>query len=184
MIRCFLAINLSSELKEFIKKSLIKWRTINCKVKWVQPENCHITLKFLGNIPSSQLVEINNTIESATKNFGDFELSLSSPGIFPSPNRPRILWLGLDGEVKKLAKLQNIIDTSLKEFGFEAEKKGFIPHITVGRIKRSPLNVNIDPFLKSSLPNNCSFKVKEFYLMQSTLTPKGPIYTKLRAFPL
>ncbi len=183
MIRCFLAINLSSEIRQFIKASFAKWRSVNCKVKWVQPENSHITLKFLGNVETAKLADINRGIEEVVKGFGKFELSLSSPGVFPNPKRPRILWLGLDGEIKRLAELQNKIDTFLIDFGFEPEKKGFVPHITVGRIKKAPFKVNLESFLKSSVPSY-KFHIREFYLMQSTLTPKGPIYTELKSFLL
>ena len=185
MVRCFLAINLSAETYEFLATSIKTWHTLYRKgVKWVRPENCHLTLKFLGEVEESLVAKIEKNVSVAASSHVPFELELSSPGVFPNPRFPRVLWIGLKGETGKLKQLRNGLETALEPLGFEPEKKGFVPHVTVGRIRaRRGFLLDINDFLKSEVPPIKS-SINAVNLYQSILKPSGPIYKVLSSFQL
>ncbi len=185
MVRCFLAINLSTETHDFLAASVKTWHTQYRKqVRWVRPENCHLTLKFLGEVKESLVAKIEKNVSVAASSHVPFELELSSPGVFPNPRFPRVLWIGLKGETGKLKQLQNSLETALEPLGFEPEKKGFVPHVTVGRIKaRRGFMLDINDFLKSEVPPIRS-SINAVNLYQSILKPSGPIYKVLSTFQL
>ena len=185
MIRCFLAINLSTDTQSFISKSMLRWKSdYSGMVKWVRPENCHVTLKFLGNVKKATLSKIERHLVRVAASHNQFQITLSYPGVFPNKRFPRILWLGLKGDLKSLGRLQCDMERSLETLGFEAEKRSFVPHITVGRIKgnkgRAP---DLERFLGWTIPS-IETNVDAIHLYQSILTPSGPEYHRLSSFPL
>ncbi len=185
MIRCFLAINLSTDTQSFISKSMLVWKgDYRDRVKWVRPENCHVTLKFLGNVKEATLSKIERLLTRVAALHNPFQLTLSSPGVFPNKRFPRILWLGLKGDLKSLGRLQCDMTKSLETLGFEAEKRSFVPHITVGRIKgRGRSDLDLERFLCWTVPS-LETNVDTIHLYQSILTPSGPEYHRLSSFPL
>ncbi len=185
MVRCFLAINLSPETKDFLSETIEHFRPLFRKrVRWVKPENCHLTLKFLGEIQEEKLASIEKKARDVAKNFSPFELSLSATGVFPNPKFPRVLWLGLKGDLPVLKSLQANIEDSLSTIGFEPEKRPFSPHVTIGRVKARGANpIELKDFLTLS-PPLLRTPVKDFALYQSILHPSGPEYRELISFPL
>ena len=146
-------------------------------VKWVEKENLHITLKFLGE--TDKKTDIEKKIKEIENRFSPFEVSLKDIGAFPTPKRARILWIGVEEGMEKLCELFKAIDNKTAELGFEEETRKFTPHITFARVKKE----------KYSLPENINFSfdpfpVNEVVLFKSTLTPKGAIYESLSKIPL
>ncbi|NPA93896.1 MAG: RNA 2',3'-cyclic phosphodiesterase [Thermodesulfobacteria bacterium] len=185
MIRCFLAINLSNETERYLSKTINECRPwFGKRVRWVRPENCHLTLKFLGDVEESALSSIDNAVKGVVSGYKDFEIGLGRAGVFPHQRSPRVLWLGLTGELNTLGRLQRDIDLSLAPLGFEPEKRTFVPHITLGRVKggRGPL-VDIQKFLKID-PPDLKTHVQKVHLYQSILKPSGAEYRPLATFPL
>ncbi len=183
MIRCFLAINLSSEVKNFLSSSKSLWQGVRGRIKWVSVNNCHITLKFLGDVDESLIEPMADTLNTIVSDFTPFTLSLSKAGVFPNRVRPRVLWLGVKGEVKELGNLQRGIEDGLQQFGFKREERSFVPHITVARVKSISNLRDLDTFLNTKVPP-ASFQVNEVSLMKSVLTQTGPIYSRLKGFYL
>jgi 2'-5' RNA ligase len=146
-------------------------------VKWVEKENLHITLKFLGETDKKNGIE--KKIKEIENRFSPFEVSLKNIGAFPTPKRARILWVGVEEGMDNLIELFRAIDNKTAELGFEKETRTFTPHITFARVKKG----------KYSLPENINFSfdpfpVNEVVLFKSTLTPKGAIYEPLSSLPL
>jgi 2'-5' RNA ligase len=183
-IRSFIAIELPEEAKEGLarlKKELE--RNEHKFVKWVDPWGIHLTLKFLGNIPSKRLTEIIEAIKEAAQGISPFHLEISGLGAFPSLSQARVFWVGIGGELDKLSRLQQNIDSALAVLGFAKEERSFVPHLTLARIRQgaSPLERRSFGELVGStiFDDKYHIKVEAISLMRSQLTPAGAIYTCL-----
>lgn len=183
MVRCFLAINLSSETNSIIRDALSEWRSIRIGVKWVKPRNIHLTLKFLGEIRQEQVQDISKVAHNVCFQTKSFCLRTGDTGVFPNLNRPRVLWLGLTGDVKSLQVFKASIEQEFSYLGFEREDRPFVPHITVGRIKGTPPSKKqLSTFLKSHIKKTVT-KVDRLYIFKSVLTSSGPVYSILSSCP-
>jgi 2'-5' RNA ligase len=183
-IRSFIAIELPEEAKEGLarlKKELE--RDEHKFVKWVNPRGIHLTLKFLGNIPSKQVAEITEAIEGAVQGISPFHLEIGGLGAFPSLRQARVFWVGIGGEMDKLSRLQQNIDSALAAVRFAKEERSFVPHLTLARIRQgaSPLEKRSFGELVGStiFEDKYHVKVESISLMRSQLTPAGAIYTCL-----
>jgi 2'-5' RNA ligase len=188
-IRSFIAIELPEEAKEGLarlKKELE--RNEHKFVKWVDPWGIHLTLKFLGNIPSKRLTEIIEAIKEAAQGISPFHLEISGLGAFPSLSQARVFWVGIGGELDKLSRLQQNIDSALAVLGFAKEERSFVPHLTLARIRQgaSPLERRSFGELVGStiFEDKYHIKVEAISLMRSQLTPAGAIYTCLSTVEL
>jgi 2'-5' RNA ligase len=183
-IRSFIAVELPEEAKEGLarlKKELE--RDEHKFVKWVDPRGIHLTLKFLGNIPSEQVAEITEAIEGAAQGISPFHLEIGGLGAFPSLRQARVFWVGIGGEVDKLSRLQQNIDSALAALRFAKEERSFVPHLTLARIKQgaSPLERRSFGELVGStiFEDKYHVTVESISLMRSQLKPAGAIYTCL-----
>jgi 2'-5' RNA ligase len=183
-IRSFIAIELPEEAKEGLarlKKELE--RDEHKFVKWVDPRGIHLTLKFLGNIPSKQVAEITEAIEGPAQGISPFNLEIGGLGAFPSLKQVRVFWVGISGEVEKLSRLQQNIDSALAALRFAKEERSFVPHLTLARIRQgaSPLERRSFGELVGSttFEDKYHVTVESISLMRSQLTPAGAIYTRL-----
>jgi len=134
--RIFLAIKFSEEFKKQIADLIDKLRTITPDVKYVDPRNAHITLVFLGSCTEAEIAKIAAVAKLATKNQNRFNLKFSGIGFFPSFNLPKIIWVSGEESIN-LISLQKNLKKQLKISGFVIEERAFIPHVTIGRVKRS-----------------------------------------------
>lgn len=183
-MRTFIAIDLPQEVKDFLKTLQDKLKESKADVKWVSPQNIHLTLKFLGEIDEEKVPRIIQIMEDAVKDKAPFCVSLSTVGAFPKITSPRIIWAGItegDGPVKEIVKT---LEKKLEHLGIPSEKRAFSSHITIGRT-RSGLNQDLlaEKLNESQgLFKNKSLKwdITAITLFKSTLTPKGPIYEALK----
>jgi len=188
-IRSFIAIKLPEEAKKGLtrlRKELE--RDEHRFVKWVDPGGIHLTLKFLGNIPSKRVTEITGAMEEAAQGIPPFHLEISGLGAFPSLKQARVFWVGIGGEVDKLSRLQQGIDSALAVLGFAKEERSFVPHLTLARIRQgaSPLERRSFGELVGSttFEDKYPVEIEAIRLMRSQLTPAGAIYTCLSAVGL
>jgi len=183
-IRSFIAIELPEEAKEGLARLRKELERDEHKfVKWVNTEGIHLTLKFLGNIPSKRVAEITEAIEGAAQGISPFHLEIGGLGAFPSLRQARVFWVSIGGEVDKLSRLQQNIDSALAALGFSKEERSFVPHLTLARIRQeaSPLERRSFGELVGStiFEDKYHIKVEAIRLMRSQLTPAGAIYTCL-----
>jgi len=183
-IRSFIAI----ELPEEAKKGLARLRRglerdEHRFVKWVDPQGIHLTLKFLGNIPSKRVTEITDAIKKATGGISPFHLEISGLGAFPSLKQPRVFWVGVSGELDKLSGLQQNIDSVIAALGFAREERPFVAHLTVARIREGASPAERRSFgelvASTAFEDKYLVEVEAVRLMRSQLTPAGAIYTCL-----
>jgi 2'-5' RNA ligase len=176
--RCFIAIDLPREIVNEIERiqNELKKKN-NFTGKFVEGENLHLTLKFLGEVDEKQINEVKKKLEKVKPN--KFMAYLGELGVFSS-NFIRIIWVHVLG--KQILELQKEIDESLKEL-FEPEKR-FMSHLTIARVKDvKDRKIFLDE-LKKIKTQNIGFEVREFYLMKSELKPDGPVYSVLEKFDL
>jgi len=188
-IRSFIAIELPEEAKEGLARLRKELERHEHKfVKWVDSRGIHLTLKFLGNIPSRRVAEITKAIEEAAQGIPPFHLEISGLGAFPNLRQARVFWVGIGGEMDKLARLQQNTDSALAALGFAKEERSFMPHLTLARIRQgaSPLERrNFGELVDSAIfEDKYHVEVEAISLMRSQLMPTGAIYTRLSAVQL
>lgn len=187
-IRAFIAVELSSEIKTEMDKieSILKSQS-STPAKWVNPESIHLTLKFLGDVPSDRITEILDAIKSGVNEIPSFQIQLTGLGVFPNPARTQVVWAGLSGKMDRLEQLQRNIEVEMEKLGFPREKRKFSPHLTLARVrnhatrderKRLGDTVTGTPFTGGII------RVDSVNLMQSRLTGQGALYTCLGSIRL
>jgi 2'-5' RNA ligase len=182
-MRAFLAIPIPEEIKEYAYKIKDNLDAEQPDIKWVEYVNYHLTVKFLGEVNSDVTGEIRDKMKIAGENCPPFQLNINGVGFFPNKFRPRVVWLGINGELNKAAFLAEQVDDYLTPMGFEPEKNHRF-HLTLGRV-RSERNLNKMMEKLVRIPNqNMPFCVNEFYLMASKLLPTGPSYTIIDKFTI
>jgi len=183
-IRSFIAIELPEEAKEGLARLRKELERDEHKfVKWVAPGGIHLTLKFLGNIPSKRVAEITEAIQEAAQGISPFHLEISGLGAFPNLRQVRVFWVGIGGEVDKLSQLQQNIDSALAALGFAKEERSFMPHLTLARIREGaspPERRSFGELVGSTIfEDKYHIEVEAISLMRSQLKPTGAIYTCL-----
>ncbi len=154
-------------------------------VKWVRPENIHLTVKFLGDVNPADLEKIGSAMQTAAALSAPFTLSARGLGAFPGVKKPRVLWCGLGGDVEALARMHSSLDEALAESGFEREARKFKAHLTLGRIKgRVNAEAMIDLISRHGHMASGPFACDRLCLYQSQLKPGGPVYSRLAEVPL
>jgi len=181
-IRTFVAINISSELGQALRKLIEELIKVGGDVKWVKPESIHLTLRFLGNLTASKIEPLYEAVQKGCEGFSTFRLKSGSKGAFPNLKRPRVYWVGLtETDDHILTDLQAKVETALSEVGFEKESRKFHPHLTMGRV-RSPKKIAevTQKFVDYHFPG-IEFNVDRVLIMKSELTPRGAIYSIQKA---
>lgn len=183
-IRSFIAVELPDEvtsgLRELQAGLKLPGHTF---VKWVTPEGIHLTLKFLGNISPHRVAEMTRVMEEASQGVSCFRLTVGGLGAFPNLRRPRVLWIGVGGEVEKLVALQQDIDHGLKPLGFVPEARPFTPHLTLARLREGASPEKLREFgdlvAKKPVEDGWEIVVSSLSLMRSQLFPSGAAYSCL-----
>ena len=179
LIRTFIAID-TPETVTKVALSLQSSVKVNPKaVRWVRKENIHITLRYIGPTAPGEVDMINRLLSEIVGQNSDLSLNVSGTGCFPKKKRPRILWLGVDGEVAKLKLLIEMINSEMDQLGYPQEERNYSQHITIGRI-RYPQKVTPDvtDFLSAQY-EPISWNIPKIILYQSELLPSGAIYSIL-----
>ena len=185
MIRSFIAIDFPEETRKALEDIQKELKQCGTGVRWVKPGSIHLTLKFLGNIHPTQVEDIALAVAQEIRDHPPITLRATGLGAFPSRRKPRVIWIGMEGEVQRLKGIQARIEDALEPLGFVREKRGFRPHLTIGRVKdRRKLQALIDAMAELKIPEFDSFDVTEIILYKSDLRPTGAIYTKLHRMSL
>ena len=177
--RCFVALEMPREVITYIEEiqNLIKKKNLFYG-KFTEPENLHLTLKFLGEIDEKKLEEAKTKLGEIK--LSGFEANLGEIGVF-SKKFLKIVWIKLNG--KGIFELQKLIDNALKDIGFESEER-FMSHITIARIKKVGDKTSFLEYLKNIKLRKIKFNVSEFFLKKSELHEEGPVYENIKQYPL
>jgi len=188
-VRCFVACDLSLGLLDELSKCQRALRDAigdHARVRWVSPATMHVTLKFLGDkVDPASVQALRDELSRVARRQPPFAIELAGLGAFPSPDRPRVLWTALMGDVDLLTSLAEAVEGCAAEMGFKPDRHGFSPHVTLGRLRRSPEQIDLSEQLaefEGRAIGNC--RVKEVVLYRSILSPKGAHYEALLRAPL
>ena len=177
MPRLFIAVDLPDTIKENLEAMFFGIPG----ARWVPPDQIHLTVRFIGDVEGAVFHDIINSLEEVTSR--PFPLQLKGMGHFPPRGAPRVIWVGIEKN-EPLLLLRKKIDGALLKIGVEPENRKFSPHITLARLKNSPLH-KIGNFLAgNNMFSQEPFQVEDFRLYSSVLTPKGAIHKVERIYPL
>ncbi|MBA7627247.1 RNA 2',3'-cyclic phosphodiesterase [subsurface metagenome] len=185
-IRSFIAIELPDELKSELVQLEARLKSGGqFRVKWVDPNGIHLTLKFLGDIAADRVEEIVGAMEEAARGISTFQLKVKGLGVFPNPKRAQVAWVGLSGEVDKLAQLQKSVESKLVPLGFAPESRRFTPHLTLARLRNQVSPDERQRFGQlitgTAFEADCAIEVAAISLIRSQLTREGAIYTRINS---
>jgi 2'-5' RNA ligase len=184
--RTFVALPVSAAVKQLAAHWMQRLGQVADSVKWVATENLHLTLKFLGEVPSVELAEICQRVTSAVAALQPLEIECDHVGAFPNSSHPRTLWLGIGAGSQQVSQLQESVERGLNQLGFRREQRQYHPHVTLGRLRSSPAS---SPELTSLLepadfgtPVTCL--VEQVVVVASQKSREGPHYQRLATIPL
>jgi 2'-5' RNA ligase len=185
MIRAFIAIELDDAARRAVadaQTQLQRDRAAKC-VRWVAPDNIHLTLKFLGDVAANRINDLHNALAGACAGIALFDLEIARAGAFPNTRRPNVIWIGLHGEIEIAARLAQKIDDACATLGFAREDRAFAPHLTLGRVKRdaSPSERRLigEMIEHAQIGALGTLRVARVSVMKSVLAPGGSIYSRL-----
>ena len=183
MIRAFLGIDIiDSNLLLQVSNVQRKLDVDAAKMKLVEIENIHYTIRFLGDTQIEKIQDIREQLENIK--FDPFDIEVAGIGAFPNKYRPRIIWVGMKLNEDQVIDLKLAIDDSLEELGYQSEKRKYTPHATIARVRyvkdAKRLSTNIDTLTNESMGK---MRVTNVTMKKSTLTPSGPIYENLWYIP-
>lgn len=188
LIRTFVAVELAPSVQQALDSVQRKLRQEGVPVRWVAPEKIHLTLKFLGEIPLQQAKAVGDAAARVAVESQPFDLEAVGVGVFPNERRPRVIWVGVEGDVGDVCRLQAHLENSCAGLGFPPERRPFSPHLTLGRVRRRarPDELRRLGRIVAALqvPSLGRWHVDEFVVMRSDLRPSGPIYTPQRVLKL
>ncbi len=178
--RAFIAVNLPATIKKELDNQINKIKNaLNGDIKWVRPENFHLTLHFLGYLDEKKIIAIQRILDEEIKNANVFSLEIEELGAFPNKSRPRVLFIKCrqtDGN--SLMNLQKSIGEELEKIGIKTDDRPWQTHITFARF-RIPVQTSLAEFQTA---NKLKFQVDSVDLMKSELRREGPIYTIIKKF--
>ncbi len=186
MARLFIAVELTPAARRYAAEALrIFQEGLPFGVRWVRPEGVHLTLKFLGNVSNDAIPAIENGMSRAAEGICPFTVELQGAGCFPNSGRPRVLWLGLRGELERLITVQSRLEESLEALGVDREARRFRPHLTLGRVGGGLSEGQAERLQEAlhavgEMPP-CELPVDGLSLMESVLGRERAVYTR-RAF--
>ena len=181
-VRLFVAVSIPRSHVDHVQREIAPFRDKATNARWTPPENQHVTLKFLGSTPGDRLAEVERVCGIVAAGHRPASLSFTGTGAFPSRNRVRVLWVGLDDPTSLLPRLAGDLDRGFEPLGFPAESRSFTAHLTLCRFR-------IPVPLKGGLPEVNTddlepFEVGAIQLFRSRLSPKGARYEVLGEYPL
>ena len=176
--RLFIAIELSLNIRSRLETLQKELKKSGADAKWVEPENIHLTLKFLGNVETKKNKDIMETLNKICAQRKRFTATLDQLGAFPSLNSARVVWAGLNDKTDTLENIAEILDEALSQLKFEKETRKFQTHVTLARIRSARNRVALIQKIKEA---NQNFKTEDFSidnitLFESRLSPHGPTY--------
>jgi 2'-5' RNA ligase len=181
-LRLFVAVELSAKLRAVLLDAQQRLGAFDRDVRWVDEENLHLTFKFLGDVMDGRVPEIVAVLERVLADCGVRELCLSGAGCFPPRGPVRVAWAGVADDGGAWSACRDRIDTALAEWEFATKAERFSPHVTLGRVRRGRRAAGLREAV-AGMQVQGGQPVAAIALMQSTLTPDGPEYTRVASFP-
>ena len=178
-IRSFIGIPLTDEVLRATKKLIDRLSQSDDGIKWVPTDSLHLTLKFLGDVDNVEVPKICDVIGDAVEDLEPFEIRLAGVGGFPSLDRPRVIYAGIQDDQGGLAQIAGHLEDGLADLGYKREPRDYHPHLTLGRIKGSRAKGSqavIEQARSHAEFGLGSMVIDEVRLVASFLDKHGPTY--------
>lgn len=189
MLRAFIALETPAGIQSAIAHSTaaLKKALPKTLVRWVAPQNVHLTLKFLGDVSPATLEQLAETLMGETASHGMFSMSVGGLGAFPDAHRARVIWIGLEAP-PAMETLRRGVEAAAAQLGYRPEERVFSPHLTIGRVGQNasaPDLQHIRNVLEASKVGKLgTLRVEAVHIFKSDLQPGGAVYTHLYTLPL
>lgn len=177
-VRAFIAIFPPPDIQDALHRAALAL-PIEKSVRYVPPENIHLTIKFLGDVPPARLTETGKLLAAVGERHGPFEVELSGFGAFPSERRGRVLWTGAGRGSDHLGAIAADVEDALEPLGFERESRGYRPHVTLGRARGRPFVLD-----ETTALEGLTFRAEKLTLVRSVLRREGALYEPVGIYPL
>jgi 2'-5' RNA ligase len=181
-VRLFVALEIPSAVRENLGALLESLRAVSPQTRWVRPENLHVTLKFMGEVPETKLAATRSAL-AGVRSDQAVTLDFRGLGLFPNEKRPRVFWAGIEAS-PNLKTLAADIESAMEKLGIPREQRPFSPHLSLARFEPPGLPEK----LRSAIQENParefgSLRTNQYHLIESKLKPSGAEYTTLESFP-
>ncbi len=178
--RAFIAVDLPETVQVFLAELQETIKSYEVPVKWVRPQNIHLTLKFLGDTDTAQTARIVAAMTLAARDCPGVSLTAKDIGVFPDLKRPRVVWAGVNGQLEILKNLQRTLDDHLADLGFPKDRRTFSAHLTMGRVKGKIVSARMKAAIDGLKGSESEpFEVDRIVLFKSELRPTGAVYTQV-----
>jgi 2'-5' RNA ligase len=185
-VRLFIAVPVTEEVRRTVERVEGGLRRTGADVKWVEPQNVHLTLKFLGGTKTRQIDGLIGAVRDRLAGARPFDIALSGIGTFPPGRRSfRVVWLGIGEGAEQLRELAGRIEEACARQGFAKETRPYAAHLTIGRVRREGRRLeDLSSAVARVEYNPLKVRIDRVNLTRSELSPKGPKYTVLESFSL
>lgn len=185
-IRTFIAVEVPAVLQQKAAGVVRTLSSVSAAIKWVEPHNIHVTVKFLGDVEDAETYQVCRAAAEAVADLPAFRVRCCGVGAFPSPQRPRTVWLGIDDPAGGFQELFRRLERAMSGMGYPREIRRFQPHLTIGRLRHGQRQVGDLPahLARQADLELGEIDVDEVVVFASELTPEGPVYTVLGRAPL
>ena len=188
MLRAFIAVEIPVEIQQKIQKETVDFRNgIYALVRWVPPQNMHLTLKFLGDVSENSIGFLIQMLRIEAEHVRCFDIHLAGLGAFPNLRRPRVLYIGIQAPAV-LEALQRGIEAASRRLGYEGEERPFAAHLTLGRVRQTVTATEQQQIRRAIESTQVDLlgtaRVDLVHLYKSELNPGGSVYTRLYSAPL
>ena len=182
-VRTFICLQPPAFARDRLASTQQRLRESGAQVSWVKPHNIHLTLKFLGSVPTERLQEVVRAVQRAAAPAPPIPLELTVLGCFPDRRAPRVVWAGLKQLPKELRVLQQRVEKELVAIGFSAESRPFSPHYTLGRVRSGRNLPKLMVAMEAEKLEALRFESSEVVVMASRLHASGALYTPISRIP-
>lgn len=183
-VRTFIAVDLPDSVKRHLAGIRENLSKIDAEVRWVRTEAVHLTLKFLGDVNEDNLNDVFDVVAKSAASLKPANMSTGTIGGFPNLKRPRVIWLGVEGEIEPIIEIANSLNENFRTLGFSAEKRDYHPHLTLGRVKGLKGIQSVIREIESYSLEPVAFKAENISVIKSELRPDGARYEKLFSLTL
>jgi 2'-5' RNA ligase len=180
-IRTFIGVEIGDDIRRKAVALQQQLARTGARVKWVEPQNLHVSLLFLGDLDERDILPVCRAVEEAASHEGPFPLRVSGVGAFPTPRRPKVVWAGVTDGADPLRRLYGRLEAKMLDLGvYRKEERGYTPHLTLGRVKGEADGFKLTPELPKLLAwDGGRTVVNEVVVFSSELRKDGPEYTVL-----
>ena len=187
-VRTFVAVEITPGVRSRARQLIEKLSATGANVKWVEPENLHLTLAFLGEVDVLEIPELCETVRQSVGDYEPFDIEVRGVGAFPDLRRPRTVWIGVENGAEEMIALHGSLEKGLTKLGYRAEKRRFRPHLTLGRVRNAPQGQGVDDLGRAIEQfrdyQADTMSVAEVIVFSSRLDRGGPEYEPLGTIEL